>query len=331
MSGQIEIAEELKIRAATSSAGGHADQTQVSAVQPPAAKAQAKAILAYLACALIWGTTFYAIRVCIGPAGYPTCSAAALRFSASSFILLSVWFMCRKQIKALTSTELRWIATAGLSSGIAYALLYVSEEGIAGGLAAVMQALCPLITSLIAGVTRIENLKRSTIIGSLVSIIGVILVFHARLQISLLQASLICVLVVQTFFSSISNAVMKRQVHDAPPIAINAIFFLAASILLWFATLIKGELFVFHTPSLAATLALLYLTLFGTLLAFGSFFYLLRHVRLSTAMTLAFVTPIIALIVDAFLEKSFVFTQETYLGLAVILAGVSLSILVKSK
>jgi energy-converting hydrogenase Eha subunit A len=46
-------------------------------------------------------------------------------------------------------------------------------------------------------------------------------------------------------------------------------------------------------------------------------------------MTLAFVTPIIALAVDAIFEKGTVFTGETYLGIAIVLVSVAMSVLVK--
>jgi drug/metabolite transporter (DMT)-like permease len=82
---------------------------------------------------------------------------------------------------------------------------------------------------------------------------------------------------------------------------------------------------------LVPTLALLYLTIFGTLIAFASFFYLLKHTRLSTAMTLSFVTPMIALLIDAFFEKHNVLTPETYLGIAVVLIGVIISVVKKSE
>src|SRR5215510_16077874 len=44
--------------------------------------------VAYLACALIWGTTWYAIRVSIAPGAYPTLAALALRFAIAAVILL---------------------------------------------------------------------------------------------------------------------------------------------------------------------------------------------------------------------------------------------------
>jgi drug/metabolite transporter (DMT)-like permease len=45
---------------------------------------------AYLACALIWGATWFAIRVCIGPDAYPTLAAVALRFVIAFLILLPI-------------------------------------------------------------------------------------------------------------------------------------------------------------------------------------------------------------------------------------------------
>ena len=45
------------------------------------------AALAYVVCALVWGTTWYAIRVCIGPGGYPSFLSAALRFTIAAAIL----------------------------------------------------------------------------------------------------------------------------------------------------------------------------------------------------------------------------------------------------
>jgi drug/metabolite transporter (DMT)-like permease len=48
-------------------------------------------------------------------------------------------------------------------------------------------------------------------------------------------------------------------------------------------------------------------------------------------MTLSFVTPMIALLIDAFFEKHNVLTPETYLGIAVVLIGVIISVVKKSE
>src|SRR5262249_15527850 len=48
---------------------------------------QTKVVGAYLLCALVWGTTWFAIRVSIAPGGYPTYEAAALRFSVAVAVI----------------------------------------------------------------------------------------------------------------------------------------------------------------------------------------------------------------------------------------------------
>jgi drug/metabolite transporter (DMT)-like permease len=290
----------------------------------------AKVAGAYMACALIWGTTWYAIRVCIGPGGYPTYSAAAWRFTLSSTVLAIIWLAIRKKMKRPSISEFKWITVAGLLSGVAYGLLYASEEHISGGLASVISATSPLMAALLAMRMKLESPRKATILGSLVAIAGVAFVFHDRMQISVAQASAVGVLLFNSLLNSSSNVVMKRHGHHVVALASNTIFFASAALLLWgisFCT--RGNALPLPLP-LVPTVALLYLTIFGTLIAFASFFYLLKHTRLSTAMTLSFVTPMIALLIDAFFEKHNVLTPETYLGIAVVLIGVIISVVKKS-
>jgi drug/metabolite transporter (DMT)-like permease len=130
-------------------------------------------------------------------------------------------------------------------------------------------------------------------------------------------------------FNGSSNVVMKRQIHDVHALATNTTFFFAASISLWIAAALTGQLYLPNPLPLGPTAALLYLTFFGTLLTFAAWFYMMKRVRLSTSMTLACVTPIIALIVDAFFEKHAALTLESYVGAAVVILGVTTTIFFK--
>ncbi len=289
-----------------------------------------KIFVAYFLCATIWGTTWYGIRVCIGPGGFPTYPAAALRFSLSAALLGIFWLFQVSKYKKPTLFELKWIFCAGGISGIAYGLLYSAEEQISGGLAAVLSATGPLIAAMIAMATKTEATSKIKIFGSIFAIIGVALVFHDRLQVSVAQASAVGIVTLVCILNASSNVVMKKYAKEVAAIACNTIFFGAAAVTLWISSLLSGK-YMITAWNLTPTLALLYLTVFGTLIAFASFFYLLKHVRLSTAMTLAFVTPIIALGVDAVYEKGTVLTAESYIGIAIVLVSVAISILVKDK
>ena len=289
-----------------------------------------KVLLAYLLCASIWGTTWYCIRVCIAPGAFPTYPAAALRFTLSGLILALVWLGMRGKFSNPTASELKWILFSGCLSGVSYGLLYAAEESLSGGLAAVISATGPLVAAMIAMATMTEKASRANILGSVIAIAGIALVFHDRLQVSPAQAAAVGLLIIVCTFNACSNVVMKRHAHHVAAVASNTLFFSAAAVVLWIAALISGS-YEIKTWSLTPTIALLYLTIFGTLIAFASFFYLLKRVRLSTAMTLAFVTPIIALIVDAFFEKNSVLSAESYAGIAIVLAGVAISVFLKER
>jgi drug/metabolite transporter (DMT)-like permease len=79
-------------------------------------------------------------------------------------------------------------------------------------------------------------------------------------------------------------------------------------------------------PPALPTAALLYLAIMGSVVAFASWFYLMKRVKLMTASTLVFVQPLIALVVDAFLEEAVTLSPRTHLGIGVTLAGVGVNL-----
>ena len=103
-------------------------------------------VIAYLVCALIWGTTWFAIRVCIGPGGYPTMPAAAIRFGIAALILIPMAWRARPWP---TGRAWMWLVIAGVLDAVGYALVYLGEERVPGGLAAVLFGTQPLILALL--------------------------------------------------------------------------------------------------------------------------------------------------------------------------------------
>jgi drug/metabolite transporter (DMT)-like permease len=73
--------------------------------------------------------------------------------------------------------------------------------------------------------------------------------------------------------------------------------------------------------------ALLYLSLVGSVLVFLAYFVLLKRVTLMTVSTLALLEPIVALLVDAMGEREVVLGVRAYAGVAVTIAGVAASVL----
>jgi len=278
-------------------------------------------VLCYLACALIWSTTWFAIRVCIGEGGYATYTAVALRFAIAALILIGMALLwgrpgprTRRQAVALVA--------AGFLNGLAYGCVYRAEEDLPGGLVAVLFGTLPLFTALGAAVFRIEKVRRVDVGAAALSLGGMVVLFWDRLSVSPDQALAIAIAVTGVLASVAYSLVMKREAGDVNAISSTATFLSAASLALWLPALAERPPRIPLPLPLAPTLALLYLTLLGSVVAFACYFYLLRRVRVVTASTLVLIQPIIALLVDALWEEKIRLVARSYVGAAITIAGV---------
>jgi drug/metabolite transporter (DMT)-like permease len=285
----------------------------------PAPVSSVKVVLAYVVCALIWGTTWHAIRICIGPGGYPVFLAAAMRFTAAALLLVPFCIFYRDRI---SYSSLGWLILAGLLSGCGYGLIYKAEENLSGGLAAVISAASPSLALTLAAVLNIEKNTWQSYFGSILALAGVALTYHATMSFSPSEASAVLLMLTVCVLHAMSNVVIKKFGSHTHPLLLNTIYFAAAAVSVWifaFATSACTPPFpILYMP----TLALIYLTLFGTLIAFGSFFYLIKHASLNVAMTMPVVTPIVALVVDTIVGDNKIVGAETYLGIAIVLSSV---------
>jgi len=279
---------------------------------------------AYLACALIWGTTWFAIRVCIGPGGYPTLAGAALRFLIAGTIVavLTVWARPRPNVR-----QSAWLLFCGLLNAISYGCIYFAEERIPGGLTAVLYCTAPLMMAIVASLTRAEQVSPRQLGGAIVALLGVLFIFWERFAVSSSQGVGVALVLGSVLTSSVYNVIYKRHAKDVHPIASTALFLGTTAIVMGIVALA-----VEHKPlpwpwPVKPTLALLYLAIVGSVIAFVSYFYLLQRVSLMTATTLVFLQPLIALCADALWEEQIRILPRTYAGAALTLCGVASSLL----
>jgi len=304
-------------------------EADVVAEPTPDRSTATKVVLSYLLCGITWGTTWYAIRVCVAPGGYTPFAAAAIRFTLASLLFAITCYFYRRRLRMPTGVEVKWLMFCGFLSAVGYVLLYTAERTVSGGLCAVLSATTPLIAALLASFTGVERLSKTVVAGSVVAFLGVLLVFLDRLNVSPTQASAAALVIAMCFFGAASNTGTKRHAHNIPPLVTTTVFFTTIAIVLWIGALVAGECTVPQPLPFLPTLALLHLTIPGTFMSFICYFYFLKHVRLSTATSLSFVTPVIALVIDTFVEKQAVLSTNTYLGIATVLVGVGLCMFVQ--
>ena len=274
----------------------------------------------YLACALIWGTTWYAIRACI--AEYPTYAAVALRFAIAAAILVPLAIRARPWP---TRKVWGWLVLAGILDAGAYLLVYLGEERISGALAAVLYGTQPLILAVPLTVARIERITKRHVLGAIVSLAGVAVLFLDRLDVSARQGVGVVMVVASVVIATVYSMIMKQHAKRVHGLVSTAIFLAVTALVLGVVAVIAHEPIPWPPP-VVPTIALLYLAVVGSVVAFLVYFWLLGKTGLLVTSTLVFVYPLVALVVDALFERDLPLSGRSYLGVAITLGGLAVSL-----
>ena len=275
---------------------------------------------AYAACALIWGTTWYGIRVCLE--GYPTFTALALRFVIASCVLVPLALRVGPWPRGKAWT---YLVVAGVLDAGSYLLVYVGEERVPGGVAAVLYGTQPLILAVLLAATRMEPITRRHIVGAIVSLAGVIVLALDRFDVSPQQALGVVLVLGSVLVSTIYSMVMKRQSGGVHGLVSTTIFLGVTAIVLGIVALAMRS-GVPWPPPVVPTIALCYLAVVGSVVAFLVYFWLLRATTLLLTSTLVFVYPLVALGIDAAFERAITLGPRAYVGAAITLLGLGVSL-----
>jgi len=277
-------------------------------------------VVAYLACALIWGTTWFAIRVSI--AAYPTFVALALRFAIASLILLPIAARARPWPRGRVWG---WLVLAGVLDAAAYLLVYLGEERVPGAVGAVMFGTQPLILAILLTAVRIERLTRRHLVGAVISIAGVIVLFLDRLDVSADQAIGVGLVLGSVLVTTVYQMIMKQKAASENGLVTTTIFLAVTAVVLGSVAIVAGDAIPWPPP-LRPTLALIYLAVVGSVVAFLVFFWLLGRAGLLVSSTLVFVFPLVAIVIDALFERDLPLTARAYVGAAITLGGLAVSL-----
>jgi drug/metabolite transporter (DMT)-like permease len=291
----------------------------------------ARVALVYAVVACIWGTTWFAIRRCIGEGGYPTLESAALRFAIAAGVLGALYAAGRGRPGPKGPRQLWGLAACGVLCAIGYALVYLAEESISGGLAAVLYGTFPLWTALFATAGGVERVTGRALAGSLLAIGGTAFLFADRLEVSHAQGKGVLFVLASVVASALYTTLMKRIAAGVSPLASTGVFLGTSAMVLGATGAIVERRALPWPPPPGPTLALLYLALVGSVVVFAAYFWLLERVSLMMLSTLVLVEPIIALAVDAVWERGVVLVGRSYLGIALTIAGIGMSIARKPK
>ncbi len=273
----------------------------------------------FVACALIWGSTFLAIR--FGNEAVPPLWAAAIRLAIASVLLFGITRIIGTPLPR--GRALRGAALWGLFSlGVNLSLLYVGEQTVPSGISAVLFATVPLSTALLAAAFGVERLVTRKLVAAAIAIGGVAVIFAGELGVAVPFTGLLTIFGAATA-AAFGNVLLKRE--PSPPVfALNAIGTAVAAVVCLVASFLAGESHAIPITA-AAWIPLLYLTLAGSLGAFVLFSWLVTHWTVSNASLVGVTVPIIAVILGG-LVKAEQPAPLTYLGGAIVITAIFIAV-----
>ena len=212
--------------------------------------------------------------------------------------------------------------TGFLQFSLNYSMVFWSEQYISSGLAAVLQATIPAFGLLMAWVhLPQEKLTWQKVTAIILGIIGVAVIFIEQLHVNDLMAFAGCVAIVAGAFAAAEASVLTKSfgasLHPVSLLFGQMVCGLLPVVLIGYFK--EGNPVKFHW-TMSAVLAVLYLAVVGTIVAFWLYYWLLQQVESTKAMTIALVTPLVAVIIGAIILDEKLLPQ-TFFGGALILAG----------
>jgi len=257
----------------------------------------------YALSVLIWGSTWLAIKFQLG--AVPPAVSVAWRFAVAALMLMAYARIKRLSLRFDGRTHL-WLVLQGLLLfGINYVLVYVSEQSLASGLVALIFSLVTFCNILGLRVFFSSPVKPAALSGAVVGVIGIALVFWPELtNFSMSPArrvGVICALLSPVFASLGNMTATRNHQHGLPVVQANAWAMLYGSIFVSLYAVLDGQPFVFER-SLPYIASLLYLALFGSVIAFVAYLTLLGRIGADRAGYTGVAIPIVALALSTFFE-----------------------------
>lgn len=282
--------------------------------------------IVFAALCFIWGSTWLAIK--IGLEFLPPFLFAGIRFATATAGLLLLAKMLHAHLPKNRSSWNVMLLLGIFQISLPYGLVFWAEQYISSGLSAVLFATMPFFVVIFAHVMVDEKLTRSKIAGVIVAFIGLILIFWKDLVFpqSLsgnLQFYGSLAVVGSSVSGALANVVGKQHAEEIDPAANVLVQSLTGAVALGaLGVVTEGHASLVFTPT--SVIAILYLGIVGSALAFVGMYWLLKKTTATNVSLITFVTPILAVVLG-WIVLGEVLDPDVGLGAMLILAGIYLT------
>jgi drug/metabolite transporter (DMT)-like permease len=280
-----------------------------------------KTLFFYAVTVLIWGSTWFAIKLQLN--SVPSQVSVAYRFALAALILFA-WCWIRRLPLKFSFREHLWLMLQGITVfSTNYVLFYEAEKHLVSGSVAIIFSILVVFNILNNWFFFRVKPTYQVLGGAALGLLGIVLTFWyelSNLGSSLANVFGIGLSLVGTVCASFGNMIFARLRKDGMPIVQgNAFGMLYGTVVLFAYASFSGGKFSFDS-SPRYILSLLYLAIFGSVIAFGCYLTLVGRIGADRAAYCSVLFPIVALGLSAAFE-GYRLNALSGLGIVLVLAG----------
>jgi drug/metabolite transporter (DMT)-like permease len=262
-----------------------------------------KTLLAFAIIYFVWGSTFFAIRVCVREA--PPFLLAAIRFSAAGAVLYG-WMIARGERSPRGREWTSVLVLALLTFVFDYGLVFWAEQRVPSGITAVMLATIPVFMTLAEIVfLRTQQLTVRLSLALMVGLAGVAVLVTRSLNVggAPIDPMGAVALIIGSISWAAASVLSRRLPLPESKVMSSGAQMLTGGLLLAVTAALLGEFHNSHiwNMSRGAWLALLYLIVAGSIVGFTAYVWLIHHESPTKVGTYAYVNPVVAVVIGYFL------------------------------
>jgi len=270
---------------------------------------------------VVWGSTYLGIKVAIET--LPSLAHGGARFFAAGVVVIVIVGLTRPASLRVTRAQLGTVAAVGVLLILGgNGLVAVGEEGVSSGLAALIIAAVPLWIVVLRAVFG-DRPARATLAGVAVGFLGVTVLLLPSGGGTSDPGHALLIVAASVSWASGSYLATRRPM-PASPFAATGLEMTFGGAVTFVVGLARGELSGFSLGQVSGRswFALGYLVVFGSLIAFTAYVWLLENAPVSQVATYAYVNPAVAVLLGALILSEPI-TPTVVVGGLVILTAVA--------
>lgn len=289
-------------------------------------------VLSFIAVYFIWGSTFFFIE--IGVRYFPPMMLGGIRFlTAGILMMLMLWWQNEKiwNKNTVISAAISGILMLFIGNG---AVVY-AEQYIPSSFVAIFNASSPLWFLLLDFRSWKDNFRNPLTVGSILfGLVGVVALFYDKLAegMTLEKFFPLFVILIGNLGWVIGSLFTKYKSQSHSATVSSAWQIMSAGIVFMTMGVLNGSAFDTDWSSIPTEgwMALGYLIVFGSIIAYSAYVYLLKVKSATQVSSHAYVNPLVAVMLGVYINKDHL-THLQYLGLVIILSSVLIVNLLKMK